>query len=67
MQQIIKKLCTLYCTRKPKVEENLELGIIDVEDGKRKDEEAVENNEWWVIIRLQVRIYDINVSVNISV
>ena len=45
------------------MEENLELGIIGVEDGKRKDEEAVENNEWWVIIRLQVRIYVINVSI----
>ena len=56
VQQLIKKLWTLYCTRKPKVEENLELGIIDVEGGRRKEEEAVENNEWWVIIRLQVRI-----------
>ena len=62
MQQIIKKLCTLYCTRKPKVEENLELGIIGLEEGKRKDEETVENNEWWVIIRLQVRIQNINDS-----
>ena len=49
---MIKKLCTLYCARKPKVEENLELGIIEVEEGKRREEE---NNEWWVIIRLQVR------------
>ena len=53
----MKKLCTLYCTRKPKVEENPELGIIGLEDGIRKDEEA-ENNEWWIIIKLQVRIYD---------
>ena len=53
VQQVIKKLCTLYCARKPKVEENLELGIIEVEEGKRREEE--ENNEWWVIIRLQVR------------
>ena len=62
VQQIIKKLCTLYCTRKTNVEGNPELGIIGLEDGKRKDEEAVENNEWWIIIKLQVRIYDCDMS-----
>ena len=54
----MKKLCTLYCTRKPKAEENMEVGIIGLEDGKRKEvEESVETNEWWVIIRLQVTIH----------
>ena len=48
------------------MEENLELGLIGLEEGgRRKEEETVENNEWWVIIRLQVRVQNINDSVNI--
>ena len=37
----------------------MEVGIIGLEDEKRKDEEALETNEWWVIIRLQVTMFHI--------
>ena len=51
LQQVLKKLLI----RKPKTEENFKLGIIRTEDPERKEEVVEDSNEWWVIIRLQVR------------
>ena len=51
LQQVLKKLLI----RKPKTEESFKLGIIRTEDPERKEEVVEDSNEWWVIIRLQVR------------
>ena len=49
LQQVLKRII-----RKPELE-NCELGILPIGEQPGKNEVQQENNEWWAVLRLQVR------------